>query len=81
MLSVLIFLPLVFGVIIFFIKKPRLCRTWSAIFSTFYFLLSLALFVLFDSQTEKLQLVEQLSWFPALGIQYFIGLDGLSFGL
>ena len=79
MLSVLIFLPLVFGVMISFIKNSRLCRIWSAIFSTVYFLLSLALFVLFDSQTEKLQLVEQLSWFPALGIQYFVGLDGLSF--
>ena len=79
MLSALIFLPLVFGLIIVFIKNSNVCRICAAGFSTFYFLFSLILFLVFDSQTEKLQLVEQLSWFPALGIKYFVGLDGLSF--
>ena len=79
MLSVLIFLPLVFGVILLFVKNPILCRKWAGFFSVFYFLFTLLLFYLFDSQTEELQLVEQFSWIPALGIKYFIGVDGLSF--
>ena len=71
MLSVLIFLPLVFGVMISFIKNPRLCRIWSAIFSTVYFLLSLALFVLFDSQTEKITACGAIVLVSSLGNSIF----------
>ena len=79
MLSALIFLPLIFGVILVFIKNPTLCRIGAGFFSGFYFLFTLLLFFFFDSQTEKLQLVEQFSWIPFLGIKYFVGVDGLSF--
>lgn len=79
MLSSLIFLPLIFGGILFCIKNPKLCRIFAGIFSCAYFLFSLSLFLFFDAQTEKLQLVEEFSWFPTLGIKYFVGLDGLSF--
>ena len=79
MLSILIFLPLLFGLILVFIKNPDLCRKCAVFFAGFYFLFSLFLFKVFDSQTEQLQLVERFSWIPSLGVEYFIGLDGLSF--
>ena len=79
MLSVLIFLPLFLGLILLFIKNSEICHKVAGVFSSLYFLLSLCLFVVFDSQTEKLQLVEQVSWFPKLGISYFVAIDGLSF--
>lgn len=79
MLSALIFLPLLFGLILVFIKGPDLCRKCAVFFAGFYFLFSLLLFVVFDPQTEQLQLVEQFAWIPYLGVKYFIGLDGLSF--
>ena len=79
MLSVLIFLPLVFSLICFFIKKQRTVSICALIFSTIYFLSSLSLLFLFDPSVESLQLVEKINWVPALGIQYFIGVDGLSF--
>ncbi|MDE0119439.1 MAG: NADH-quinone oxidoreductase subunit M [Bdellovibrionales bacterium] len=79
MLSALIFLPLVFALILVFIKNPSLCRKGAAFCSVAYFLFSLSLFLFFDSQTEELQLGERFSWFPALGIEYFVAVDGLSF--
>ena len=79
MLSLLIFLPLLFSVILVFIQGQVLVRRLATVFSFFYFLLSLTLFFLFDPQTEKIQLVQQVEWFPTLGIQYFVGVDGLSF--
>ena len=56
-----------------------MCRWCAGAFAGLYFIFSLFLFFVFDPQTEHLQLVEQVSWFPALGIKYFVGLDGLSF--
>lgn len=79
MLSVLIFLPVFFAVILIFIKNQQMCRKYAAFFASLYFIFSLFLFFIFDSQTEQLQLVEQFSWFPVLGVKYFVGLDGLSF--
>ena len=77
MLSVLIFLPLMFSFFCIFTKKS--IHLWAFIFSSFYFFLSLSLFFLFDSETESLQLVQQFNWLPALGLKYFVGIDGLSF--
>ena len=79
MLSVLIFLPLVFSLICCFIKKQKLVSVCALVFSTIYFLLSLSLLFIFDPSIESLQLVEQFNWLPALGLKYFIGIDGLSF--
>ncbi len=65
--------------ILVFVKGQALVRYLAAGFSLVYFLLSLTLFFLFDPQTEKIQLVQQADWFSPLGIQYFVGVDGLSF--
>ena len=42
------------------------------------FVLSLHLWVNFDSTTAELQFVEQAEWIPAFGIEYLLGLDGLN---
>jgi len=49
--------------------------------SILHFAYSLLLFRHFDPATANLQLVEQSSWIPTLGIQYFLGVDGISFWL
>ena len=79
MLSCLIFIPLLFSVILAFVKQPGQVRYLSVLFAGVYFLLSLFLFALFDPKVENLQLVQQVGWFPAWGVQYFVGMDGLSF--
>src|SRR5687767_8694455 len=40
--------------------------------------LSLVLLSRFDSQVADLQFVERVSWIPGMGIDYALGVDGLS---
>jgi NADH-quinone oxidoreductase subunit M len=42
------------------------------------FLLSLRLFFSFDAVSTDFQFVEYIAWIPAYGINYFIGIDGIS---
>jgi NADH-quinone oxidoreductase subunit M len=42
------------------------------------FLLSLRLFAVFDPLEMGFQLVEHAPWIPEYGIQYFVGIDGIS---
>jgi NADH-quinone oxidoreductase subunit M len=42
------------------------------------FLLSLRLFAVFDPLETGFQLVEHAPWIPEYGIQYFVGVDGIS---
>ncbi len=80
LLTLLIFLPLVFAALIQFIPE-RHVRFASLVLGSGHFLLSLALLVRFDKSTPHLQLVERTDWIPSLGIQYFVGIDGLSLWL
>lgn len=45
------------------------------------FILSLSLFSNFDIGTANLQMVENYPWIPQFGINYFLGIDGISFWL
>ncbi len=42
------------------------------------FLVSLLLLPAFDAQAQGFQLVERLSWIPAWGIEWYLGIDGVS---
>lgn len=46
-----------------------------------HFLFSLLLFQHFDPSLPGLQLVEKTPWLPTYGINYFVGIDGISFWL
>jgi NADH-quinone oxidoreductase subunit M len=81
LLSLLIFLPLVYALIIMGVASDRWIRRVSLGLSSFHFLLSLALFYRFDAATPNLQLVEKIPWVPTFGINYFVGIDGISFWL
>ena len=43
--------------------------------------LSGALFFLFNRHTADMQFVERMPWIPSIDVQYFLGVDGLSFPL
>ena len=80
MLSFLILFPF-FGALVLSLV-PQKHSSWMALtLSGFYFLSSLSLFYLFDPQQSTIQLSEKMSWFPTLGIHYFVGIDGISFWL
>lgn len=82
MLSVLIWLPVLAAAIVFLIPgklgKPRLI---SLVFGGASLLVSLAAIARYDYQLQGLQLTEFLPWLEVLGLNYSLGIDGLSLPL
>jgi NADH-quinone oxidoreductase subunit M len=83
MLSVLIFLPLIASALVLFSNKDNagFHRGVALASSLLTFLLSLLIWRAFDSDSYAMQFVENVSWIPALGIHYHLGIDGLSLPL
>ena len=82
-LSLLTFLPLVGVLFIFLIRgdKARVEQNSRrvALYTTiFNFILSLYLLVSFDGSSAEFQFREHVEWFPALGLHYSMGVDGIS---
>jgi len=81
-LSIIIFLPLIGAIVIALLgANHRRIKLTAAVFAAVSFVLSLALFCMFDRSLDGPQFVEQLSWIPAIDVQYFMGIDGLSLPL
>jgi len=78
MLSFLVFLPVFLGGSLFVFSQSHL-QIRALVLATSYFLLTCSLFFLFDSGTHQIQMTEQFSLIPFLGIEYFLAIDGLSF--
>ncbi len=80
LLSVIIFLPLAGAVVLMFLPRsnPSLAKKWALVWTIIEFIVSLPLFFNFNEQTAQMQFVENVPWFPELGISYNIGVDGLS---
>ncbi len=84
LLSLLIFLPLVGAVLILVLARgdeavvARNSR-WTALWtSAINFVLSLFIWVHFDTTTADFQFVEYAVWMPAFNINYKMGIDGIS---
>src|SRR5258707_592434 len=58
-------------------RKKNLARGFSLAFSIIALLISVALWIKFDASSGELQFVEQHSWMPTLGVEYFVAVDGL----
>lgn len=81
LLSLLTFFPLVGILLLLFLPNDKFAKKLTLAITAIEFFLSLLLFSKFDPSTAELQLVENHNWIPSLGINYFIGIDGLSFWL
>ncbi len=79
-LSLLIFLPTLGGLALLLIPRGSTQLLFkSALFTTLLtFLWSLRLLWRFDPLQGKAQLTERFSWISTYGIDYFVGVDGLS---
>ncbi len=83
LLSLVTFLPLVGATFIFFIRgeeevvaqNSRAVALWTALVT---FLLSLLIWAQFDPTDPGFQLVEKSPWLSGLGINYYMGVDGIS---
>ncbi len=77
MISLLIVIPLITAVttLFFKIRVVKILALIAAILNT---LLSLAMWLNFDLNSKGWQYLQEISWIPSLGINYIVGLDGLS---
>lgn len=82
-LSAIVFLPLVGAIPLLFFKRSDtlLIRTWTLMVSLAEFALSLSLLFGFQLGDASYQFVEQVPWVPTVGIEYHLGIDGISLAM
>jgi len=79
-LSLLVFLPIVFAIPILFInsEKERAIKIYALIISLITFIASLFLFFSFNQSDSNFQFIEKYQWVKDFNISYFLGVDGIS---
>jgi NADH-quinone oxidoreductase subunit M len=79
-LTIMLLIPVIGAALLLLL--PR--RSDGALFftalatATAAFVWSLTIFAAFDPNRGEMQLIERLSWMPAFGIAYIVGIDGIS---
>lgn len=83
-LTIVTFLPLIGVLAILLLRWPfrresdHLIKQIALITSVATFIVSLVVLFNYDRSVSGLQMVEQANWIPSWGIQYYMGVDGLS---
>ena len=82
-LSSIIAVPLVGAVLLLAIgnrdeQRAGLIRQIALVWSLVVFALTLVLWAKFDPRSADFQMVERIAWIPAFGIDYYVGVDGIS---
>jgi len=72
-------LPLIGGLIVVGLgeEQKRLARKLALGFSLASLALAIGLWLQFNATTGELQFVQKHEWIPSLGVNYFVGVDGL----
>lgn len=84
LLSIAIFLPLVGAALVLPIRTDNEERAavnarWTALWTSIAVLIVVgAIWFMFDPSTARFQFVERALWIPAYGIEYHLGIDGIS---
>ena len=76
-LSILIFFPALAAVLGFVVHKDSI-RSYGVAVATIEFALSLWLWFAFDNSVSGMQFMEQVALVPTFGINYIVGVDGIS---
>src|SRR6266540_2180264 len=79
-LNLITYLPLAGALALILIDKEKKnlimqVATWVALLD---FLLSVPLFFMYDASLGGFQFQNKADWIPSIGVQYFIGIDGIS---
>jgi NADH-quinone oxidoreductase subunit M len=79
-LTVVTFLPLFGAIGLLFVDKQKTAvfvhgATWIALLD---FVLSVPLFWMYDVSQGGFQFEQKASWIPSIGVQYYVGIDGIS---
>jgi len=83
LLSLLTFLPLVGAAVVMTVRGDEATvasnARWAALWtSLIVFGLSLILWARFDTASAEFQFVERMQWLPEFGVNYHMGVDGIS---
>jgi len=78
-LTILTLVPFLGGIIVASLGagRKKLVRSLTLAFSLVAFVGAVCLWLHFDATSGELQFVEKFDWVQSLGIQYFLGVDGL----
>ncbi len=79
-LSWMVFLPLIGGIVILFLKQEqKTAIRWAAsIFSFIPLVLSFIMLAQYRPSDPSMQFVELAKWIPPLNVHYHVGVDGIS---
>jgi len=79
-LSLILFLPAAGGILLLFFPREsrRQMRLFACLVSLADLLLCLWLYASYEKALGSFQFVERAPWIPALGVHYFLAVDGLS---
>jgi len=84
LLSLVTWLPILGGIIVLLFSKDsqaNAARWLSLFFAVVTFLLTIPLYIGFDTSTYQMQFPELYPWIPAFNIYYHLGVDGISLPL
>jgi NADH-quinone oxidoreductase subunit M len=79
--SLLILMPLIFAAVTFFTKTKEQAAGLAFLGSLVTLGLTLYTYLNFDSSTAAMQFFESIKWIPSLGVNYSVGIDGISLPL
>lgn len=78
-LSLLIWLPIISGLLILFYKKDdSILNIFNISINLIVLILSILLLNNYDQNSSNFQFVENIDWIPSLNIYYFLGVDAIS---
>ena len=77
-LLILLILPLISILILFFIQNEKLIKNFSIFMSFFIFIISLPLWIFFDKSTSNFQYLLKFEWISQFNIHFYFGVDGIS---
>lgn len=78
LLSIAILLPILGSVVIGLLRNTYLAKFIAIIVAGLELFLTLYIVQFFDGANSDFQMVENYAWIPALNIEYFVGVDGIS---
>ncbi|MFK8011338.1 MAG: NADH-quinone oxidoreductase subunit M [Marinicellaceae bacterium] len=83
LLSLLIWLPIIaaFAILALGPNRQGIVKMLAMLTSVVTLLISIPLWVYFDSTTADMQFVEKIAWIPSLNINYHLGVDGIAMPL
>ena len=79
-LSLLLAIPVIGAMAVLLLSREQRPALFAAAlcFSLLAFLWSVAILSQFDSRKGEMQLIERAPWMPSYGIEYIVGIDGIS---